>query len=121
MSIIAGVFFNFVPINGAVIEKARFSIDFLPVLSIVAYAIVMNAICWIVRAHSQKTVDATFVAIIMPFSSVITGIISILMGKESITLSFVIGVALGILAIVVSICSDVIEINMDKKRKLIRE
>ena len=100
------------------IEKVRFSIDFLPLLSIVAYAIVMNAICWIVRAYSQKTVDATFVAIIMPFSSVITGIISILMGKENITSGFVIGVALGILAILVSIWSDVREIKMDKKRKL---
>lgn len=121
MSIIASVFFNFVPINGAVIEKVKFSIDFLPLLSIVAYAIVMNALCWIIRAHSQKTVDATFVAIAMPVSSVITGAISILMGKENVTFAFVMGVALGILAIFVSICSDIIEIKMDKKRKLRRE
>ena len=120
MSIIAVVFFNFVPINGVVIEKVKFSIDFLPLFSIVAYAIVMNAICWIIRAHSQKTVDATFVAIIMPFSSVITGAISILMGKENITSGFVIGVALGILAILVSIFSDLTDIRKEKllKRKI---
>lgn len=121
LSMTTAIAFSVIKINGAVIEEINISFNLLHLLFIAIVAIVTNAICWVVRAKALKVVDATFVAIIMPFSSIITSIISILMGKENVTWGFVIGVTLGVLAILISILSDIREIKGDNNDKLKNE
>ena len=50
----------------------------------------------------MKEVDPTVVAVMMPFSSVVTVLVSVLSGTDTLTPSLVIGAVLGLSAIVLS-------------------
>lgn len=50
----------------------------------------------------MKSVDPSAVAVMMPFSSVMTTVISICTGSDTLSFNLVIGVTLGLVAIILS-------------------
>ena len=70
------------------------------------FVILRNAFCWIVRTSAMKKVDATVVAVIMPFSAVVTAVISVIRGADPLTNNLIIGGFLSLCAAILSGFSD---------------
>jgi drug/metabolite transporter (DMT)-like permease len=64
----------------------------------------------------MKHVDATVIAIMMPFSSVITGVLSVIIGYDTISSNLIIGAVLGFSAIMLSGLADVFETKKHEKK-----
>jgi drug/metabolite transporter (DMT)-like permease len=114
ISLIASICFNFITINGAPIEVIRFSFDPLILISRIAIVLVSSALCWVIRTSSMKHVNATVVAVMMPFSSIITSAVSVLVGMDKLTSNLIIGAILGLIAMLICAAGD---IASDKKHK----
>ena len=76
-------------------------------LMVAAVVIIGSAICWIMRTDAMKHIDACIVAVITPFSAVITGVLSVLVGTDTLNLKLVLGSILGLIAIFLSSFEDI--------------
>ena len=112
VSLVTAVLLNFIEIGGQPIEPIRFEWDFGLLAIIALVAILTNAVCWILRTDAMKRIDATVVAIMMPFSAVVTGLISVALGLDSLSANFVIG---GIIVLAASILSGLGDIKKKEK------
>ena len=119
VSVIVGFFsailFNFVQINGAVIEPIAFSWQFKHLLALGAVALIVSTFCWIIRTNAMKYVSASVVAVMMPFSSVVTGVSSVLVGLDSFTANLAFGGLLVLCATFLSSADDILGDRMNKK------
>ena len=59
-------------------------------------------VCWLFRTEALRNISPTFVAISNPLSAVITGVVSLISGLDTLTLSFAIGAVLIIFAMTLS-------------------
>ncbi|MBE6602120.1 MAG: DMT family transporter [Ruminococcaceae bacterium] len=107
-----------VKINGAVLEPLRFSWNPFHLLLVAVLALFVSTLCWIIRTNAMKHVSASVVAIMMPFSSVITGILSVLMGKDALTSTLLIGGGLIFLAAILSGLDDILIDRRQKKSSI---
>lgn len=105
--------FNNITVNGQIMEPARFTWGIYPIVFIVIFALITNALCWTVRTNALKKIDASVVAVIMPFSAVITAIASVIIGTDKVTLNLVLG---GILCLAAAILSGIGDSFEGKKR-----
>ncbi len=98
---VATVLFGKIPLSGsgAPIEPTVFLENPLHLLLLAAVALVTSALCRTLRTNAMKYIEASAVAVIMPFSSVVTGIVSIISGTDSLSLNLVLGGALSLAAI----------------------
>lgn len=87
-------------------EPVLFTFDWQPLLGNVALVFISYTLCWLIRTNAMKQVDATVVAVMMPFSSVVTMLVSVLTGKDSLTVNLVAGAALGLVAVILSGLGD---------------
>lgn len=97
---------GFIKYNGSPISPIYFEWNIPLLIAIVAVAIISNTVCWIIRTNVMKHLDATAVAVIMPFSAVITGFISVLLGMDTLTVPFVTGACIMLLASILSGLGD---------------
>ena len=88
------------------IEKIVFDFDWRLILANIVIVFISSTICWLIRTNAMKVVDATVVAIMMPFSSVVTAIVSTLTGNDTLTVNLIVGVTLGLIAIILSGLGD---------------
>ena len=102
---------NSVPFE-PIMFKATFGILCLFILS----RLIISVFCWVTRTASMKHVDATVIAIMMPFSSVITGVLSVIIGYDTISSNLIIGAVLGFSAIMLSGLADVFETKKHAKK-----
>ena len=109
LSAIMAVAFNFIQIGGSVIDPFVFTPNILTILGVMVIGVISNALCWTVRTSAMKHVSASVVAIIMPFSAVITAVIAVLSGQDRATPSLLIGAGLGIAAGLISALGDIKE------------
>lgn len=116
LSFIVAIAFHLIKVDGAPIEVIRFSWNPLLLFSRIAIVFISSTLCWVIRTNSMKYVDASIVAVIMPFSSVIAGILSVLAGMDVLSKEFVIGALLGLAAMMICAVSDILS---DKKVKSI--
>ena len=84
------------------IEPCFFTFRLGTILLLVLVVLVSSTLGWLIRTAAMKEVDPTVVAVMMPFSSVVTVLVSVLSGTDTLTPSLVIGAALGLFAIVLS-------------------
>lgn len=89
------------------IEKIIFSLNPMHILLVILITLIISALCWIIRTNSMKHIDACIVAIIMPFSAVITSILSVLARTDRLDLNLIFGGMLGLLAIILSSLEDI--------------
>lgn len=109
VSIIVAISFNFITFDGAPMDKIVFTPDIWLILGAIGIGVLTNAVCWTVRTVSMKYVSPSVVAVIMPFSAVVTGIVAVILGMDSISYTLVIGAILGLVASLISSISDVME------------
>jgi drug/metabolite transporter (DMT)-like permease len=84
------------------IEPYLFTFRLGTILLLVLFVLVSSTLGWLIRTAAMKEVDPTVVAVMMPFSSVVTVLVSVLLGKDTVTPSLAIGAVLGLAAIVIS-------------------
>lgn len=96
------------------IEPMRFTFQVAPILMNVGFVLVSLTLGWLIRTWAMKKVDATVVAVMMPFSATVTVIASIAMGKETLSLELIVGAVLGLVAIILSGLGD----KEPKKKKV---
>ena len=107
-----------IPVVGggiAPIEQIKFSFEPKHIAYLIFVSLLASAFCWAIRAASMRYVDPAVVAVVMPFSAVITSVVSILLGKESLTFSLVVGGILGLVAIYLSSYEDIVAFWKHKK------
>ena len=112
VSLVTAISLNFIEICGQPIEPIRFEWNFGMIVIIAALAILANTVCCTLRTDAMKHIDATIVAVMMPFSAVVTGLVSVALGLDSLSDNFVIG---GIIVLAASILSGLEDI---KKKSL---
>lgn len=108
------IVFNAIRVGGAPIEEIAFSWDIRHLLVLTGIALVSLTFCWIIRTNAMKYVSATVVAVMMPFSSVVTGMSSVAVGAEPLTLSLVIG---GLLVLAACFLSSADDMRKDRESK----
>ena len=86
----------------------------VPLLLMIALlAVISHTICWIVRTNVMKHLDATVVAVMMPFSAVITGILSILLGMDTFSMPLILGALVVLSASILSGLGDLRRPSID--------
>lgn len=114
-SALMALLFHFVPIGGAPIDPFVFTPNFLLVLGVFALGILTNAVCWTLRTSAMKYVSPSAVAVIMPFSAVVTGIVAVILGMDTISWTLVVGAILGLAAALMSSFGDLKESQKNQK------
>jgi len=88
------------------IEPIKFTFEWKILLLNVLVVFISYTLCWLIRTNAMKRVDATVVAVMMPFSSVVTTIVSIIAGKDTLSKNLIIGASLGLVAVILSGLAD---------------
>lgn len=114
-SALMALLFHFVPIGGAPIDPFVFTPNFLLVLGVFALGILTNAVCWTLRTSAMKFVSPSVVAVIMPFSAVVTGIVAVILGMDTISWTLIVGAILGLAAALMSSFGDLKESQKNQK------
>lgn len=76
-------------------------------LFLASVTLVSSALCWTVRTNSMKHVEASAVAVIMPFSAVIISTASVICRTERLTVRLVLGGLICLGAIFMSSLGDI--------------
>ena len=71
-------------------------------LLLVGFVLVSSTLGWLIRTAAMKVVDPTVVAVMMPFSSVVTVLASVIAGTDRLSPSLVVGAVIGLAAIILS-------------------
>lgn len=106
VSLITTVSLNFIEIEGEAVEAVRFEWNIGMLLIIAFMAILSNSICWTLRTNAMKVIDATVVSVMMPFSAVVTGVLSAIVGFDSISPGLIIGAVIVLAASMLSGLGD---------------
>lgn len=106
VSFASAILLSVIKVNGAPIETIRFSFNVWNVLLIIGTAIVANVLCWFLRTLAMMFVSPTAVSIIMPFSAVVTGCVSLLCGMDAFSMELLIGGIISLIAIILSGLAD---------------
>ncbi len=96
------------------LEEVRFSWNVTGLLNILYLGVFCTAVCFLLRVACLKNVDATVVSVVMPFSAVITGVLSVSIGMEGLTWNLVVG---GLLMIATIIGSELCDVHSKKKKE----
>ena len=88
------------------VKEPRFSFAPVHLGCLVCIVLVSSVLCWMIRTACLKNLDPSFVAVAMPFTSVITGVISILVGEDVLSFGLVAGAILIFAAILISGLAD---------------
>lgn len=116
VSLIIALAFHFIHVDGAPIETIKFSFNPILLFSRIALVLISSTLCWIIRTNSMKHVDATMVAVMMPFSSIIAGVLSVLVGMDELTLNLVLGGVLGFAAMIICAFGDIASNKKERDR-----
>ena len=84
------------------VDDLKFSLNPLHLLSLVGILLISTVLCWVIRTACLKKLDPSFVAVAMPFCSVVTGLLSVLAGSDTLSFALVAGAVLVFAAIMIS-------------------
>ncbi len=112
----AALLLNNISLNGNIIEPIKFEWSLKYFLYMAFLVLSISTLGWIIRTQSLKFVNPCVVAVIMPFSSVVTGIIAVMLGKDAFSLKLLFG---GLLIIISSILSGFDDICGESVNKAI--
>ena len=114
---IAAVVLDRVTIGGEPVEKIAFSWDPKHLLLIALLALIVSTLGWIIRTEALKFVNASVVAVLMPFSSVVTGILAVCVGKDVFTLHLLFGGLIILLSSILSSLADIKEAKREERKE----
>lgn len=121
VSFLMAIVFHNIQVDGVPMEVIRFSWNPLLFFSRIALILVSNTLCWIIRTSSMKHVDASIVAVMMPFSSIIAGVLSVLAGMDVLSMELVVGALLGLAAMMICALGDILADKKERDRKQVCE
>ena len=100
-SALMAVVLNFVKIGGVPMESMVFSMNPL-ILSLSAiFGLISVGICWLLRTEAGTHLNPVKVSLLLPLSTIISGVVSVICGYDKLTVSYVVGAVLIILSIVI--------------------
>ncbi len=82
-------------------ETPRFTFSVLPLTVLIGTVLISTVFGWIVRTVCLTHLDPILVTVIMPFSSVVTTVISVIVGMDKLSWTLVAGAALGVASVIV--------------------
>ena len=88
------------------VKEPLFSFAPAHLACLVGIVLISSVLCWIIRTACLKNLDPSFVAVAMPFTSVLTSAISIWVGEDTLSFGLVAGAILIFAAILISGLSD---------------
>ncbi len=106
---IAVVALDRITVNGAPIEAIVFSLHWKHLLYVAGLAVLIGTLGWIIRTQSLKYVNPSVVAVLMPFSSVVTGIVAVCVGKDTFAHPLLVGGSIILLSSILSSIADLKE------------
>ncbi len=106
-----------ITVGGAPVEKAVFSTDWRHLAAAAALVLGISTFGWLIRTESQKRVNASVVAVMMPFSSLVTGVASVVAGSDVFSPRLAVGGALIILSSVLSGIGDSADAARAERKK----
>lgn len=112
VGLLCTLFLAYVPINGAPIEPIKFSWDIDGLIYLLVLALVCTVLCWLLRTKAMKYVNPTAVSVIMPFSSVIASVCSIVLGMDVVSYELIVG---GLIVLAAVILSSIADVKYEKK------
>lgn len=95
-ALVSVIYFLFL---GASIE---ISYSIIPLIILISTVLISSVLGWLIRTKCLVHLDATFVAVAMPFSSVITAVISVITGTDSLSKNLIISIPIITVAIILS-------------------
>lgn len=97
-----------ISVTYSVLFLEEWSFSFAPqhLLSLVGIVLISTVLCWVIRTACLKKLDPSFVVVIMPFTAVITGVVSVLVGTDALSFGLVAGAVLIFTAILISGLAD---------------
>lgn len=84
------------------IEPIKFPVTPHLIAIIILVTAISSALCWTIRTNAMKHVSASAVAVIMPFSAVITTVASVIMGTDTLSSAIIVGGIMIVAAIILS-------------------
>ena len=103
-------------IDGSPIEQISFSWDPKHLLLLTFLVLTISTLGWIIRTEALKYVNASVVAVLMPFSSVVTGVLAVCIGKDVFTLHLLLGGLVILLSSILSSVADIKETKWEKQK-----
>jgi drug/metabolite transporter (DMT)-like permease len=94
------------------------SFEWESILCILFLALISTALCWALRTSCLKYIPVVVVAVVMPFSSVLTGVLSVALGMDELTWNLVVGGVIILAAILIAELGDVFK---EKKAEISTE
>ena len=88
------------------VKEPVYSFNPLHLGALVGIVLLSTVLCWLIRTACLKKLDPSFIAVAMPFSSVVTGALSILFGSDTLSFALVGGAILILVAIIISGLAD---------------
>ena len=88
------------------VKDPQFSFAPVDLGSLVGLVLLSTVLCWIIRTACLKKLDPSFIAVAMPFCSVVTGTISVMTGADTLSFGLVGGAVLIFAAIIISGLAD---------------
>lgn len=117
LSFITAIALNYIKINGEAISPIVFSWDIKLLLTIGVLVLVTSTLCWIIRTNAMKYINVTVVAVMTPFSAVVTGVCSVLLKQDAPTLNLFLGGGIVLVASLLSAADDILENNKANSKK----
>ncbi len=106
LSVLVMLLLHFLRVDGQALEPMQLLWVPLPMLNLAVYVLISNTICWLLRTEAIQHIDMTLVSAAMPLSAVITMVLSVLVGTDTLSYSLVIGALLIFTAIILSGIGD---------------
>ncbi len=115
-SIFTLILLHNIKINGTPIEVARFSFDIKILLPVALFGLLTVGVTWLMKTAAIKRIDPTFVAVVSPFTAVISGAVSVLTKTDVLSPKLAIG---GILIMAAAIISGLLDVKHETKKKML--
>lgn len=98
-SLTLAIVLNFVKVGGVPMERLMF--DFNPTVLVftILFSLVSIALCWLLRTEATAHLNPAKTVILTPLSSIIAGVVSVIAGYDTFTLSYVFGSILIVVAV----------------------
>ena len=99
-------------------EEVAVSVTPVDVITLVGLALIATSLCQALRVYALANINAAVVSVVMPFSAVVTGIVSVIAGMDVLTWELTLGGGLVLTAIFLSKKQGKQKINEMEKRSL---
>lgn len=95
------------------VDDLKFSFAPQHLGALIGVVLVSTVLGWLIRTACLKRLDPSFVAVAMPFTAVLTGVISVLAGTDTLSFALVAGAVLIFVSIIISGLAD----NLTKQKE----